>query len=62
MHQVLKRLKISWNQARDCIHSPAPDYGAKLAFVAEMVAVAQGSPRRMWCSTSMRSRSTSSRR
>jgi hypothetical protein len=33
MQQVLRRLHISWQRARSYIHSPDPDYAAKLANV-----------------------------
>ena len=40
---LLKRLGISYQRGREYVHSPDPDYTAKLAFVQQRVALARAS-------------------
>ena len=47
VHTVLKRLKIIWKRARSAIRSPDPDYDAKLADVAAVLAAARAAPARI---------------
>jgi hypothetical protein len=44
MQQVLRRLHISWQRARSYIHSPDPDYAAKLANVQALRMLARQAP------------------
>lgn len=46
VHQVLRRLKIVWKRPRAAIRSPDPDYDAKRADVARVVAQARATPGR----------------
>jgi hypothetical protein len=39
--QLLARLDLSWQRARDYVHSPDPDYDAKRGFIADLVAQGQ---------------------
>jgi hypothetical protein len=47
MQQVLRRLHISWQRARSYIHSPDPDYAAKLANVQAVRMLARQAPRQV---------------
>jgi DDE superfamily endonuclease len=38
LSQLLTRLHLSWQRARDYVHSPDPDYDAKRVFIADLVA------------------------
>jgi hypothetical protein len=44
MHQLLKRLRITWQRARSYIHSPDLDYDAKLANVQALRMLAAEAP------------------
>src|SRR6266545_2322503 len=44
MHQLLKRLRITWQRARSYIHSPDLDYDAKLANVQAVRMLAKQAP------------------
>jgi hypothetical protein len=44
MHQLLKRLHITWQRARSYIHSPDLDYDAKLANVQAVRMLAEQAP------------------
>jgi transposase len=44
MHQLLKRLRITWQRARSYIHSPDLDYDAKLANVQAVRMLAAEAP------------------
>jgi hypothetical protein len=44
MHQLLKRLRITWQRSRSYIHSPDLDYDAKLANVQAVRMLARQAP------------------
>src|SRR5215204_1411737 len=46
LSRLLARLELSWQRARDYVHSPDPDYDAKRTTIADLVAQGQaaGSP------------------
>jgi transposase len=44
MQQILKRCRISWQRARSYIHSPDPDYDAKLAGVQAVRMLSRQAP------------------
>ena len=44
LHQILRRLRISWQRARSYIHSPDPAYAAKLANVQALRMLAGQAP------------------
>jgi DDE superfamily endonuclease len=41
LSRLLARLQLSWQRARDYVHSPDPDYDAKRGFIADLVAQGQ---------------------
>lgn len=45
--RLLRRLGLSYKRGRDWVHSPDPDYGAKLAHIDQIVAAARASAGRI---------------